>query len=116
MSNETILKSVFCNYRGMVTVYDVSGQKVKELSGKLTYAKYKEIEKIYDPVITEFDGLENYRCIACELKKREFNALTTEMFNLTFKPLIDGLVLNIFGEKAPKSPAPSSTYGPGLNK
>ena len=69
--DESILKSVYCNYRGRVTVYDVHGQKVHELSGMLDYDKYLEIERRTDPEITQFEGLEDYRCIACELKKKK---------------------------------------------
>lgn len=68
---DSILKSVYCNYRGRVTVYDVHGQKVHELSGMLDYDKYLEIERRTDPEITQFEGLEDYRCIACELKKKK---------------------------------------------
>lgn len=69
--DESILKSVYCNYRGRVTVYDVHGQKVHELSGMLDYDKYLEIERRTDPEITQFEGLEDYRCIVCELKKKK---------------------------------------------
>ncbi len=69
--DDSILKSVYCNYRGRVTVYDVHGQKVHELSGMLDYDKYLEIERRTDPEITQFEGLEDYRCIACELKKKK---------------------------------------------
>ena len=53
------LKSVYCNYRGRVTIYDVYGQKVHELSGILTYEKHLEIEKRIDNN-TEFDGIYDY--------------------------------------------------------
>ncbi len=66
----SILKSVYCNYRGFLIVYDVHGKKVPELSGELTYAKYQEIEKRTVKDITEFEGLEEYRCFACELKDK----------------------------------------------
>lgn len=58
MQEDSILKSVYCNYRGRVTVYDVHGQKVHELSGMLDYDKYLEIERRTDPEITQFEGLE----------------------------------------------------------
>lgn len=61
------LKSVYCNYRGRVTIYDVYGQKVHELSGVLTYEKYLEIEKRIDNN-TEFDGIYDYRRIVKELE------------------------------------------------
>lgn len=61
------LKSVYCNYRGRVTIYDVYGQKVHELSGVLTYEKYLEIEKRID-TNTEFDGIYDYRRIVKELE------------------------------------------------
>ena len=66
---ETVLKSVYCNYRGRLTVYDIHGQKVQDLSGMITYEKYTEIERRSDPNITEFDGIEDYRRIGAELKK-----------------------------------------------
>lgn len=66
---ETVLKSVYCNYRGRLTVYDVHGQKVQDLSGMITYEKYTEIERRSNPDITEFDGIEDYRRIGAELKK-----------------------------------------------
>ena len=53
---------------GRVTVYDVHGSKVHELSGMLTYEKYVGIEERSDPNITEFEGVEDYRRIAGELK------------------------------------------------
>lgn len=62
------LKSIYCNYRGRVTIYDVYGQKVHELSGLLTYEKHLEIEKRIDPNITEFDGIYDYRRTVKELK------------------------------------------------
>ncbi len=61
------LKSVYCNYRGRVTIYDVYGQKVHELSGVLTYEKHIEIEKRIDDK-TEFDGIYDYRRTVKELK------------------------------------------------
>lgn len=66
---ETVLKSVYCNYRGRLTVYDVHGQKVHDLSGMITYEKYTEIERRSNTDITEFDGIEDYRRISAELKK-----------------------------------------------
>lgn len=71
MDNDSVIKWVYCNYRGRVTVYDIHGQKVHELSGILDYDKYLEIERRTDPEITLFDGLDDYRCIACELKKKK---------------------------------------------
>jgi hypothetical protein len=67
---KSVLKSVYCNYRGYVIVYDVHGQKVHELSGLLTYEKYLEIEERSLEDITEFEGIDDYRCIVCELKKK----------------------------------------------
>ena len=61
------LKSVYCNYRGRVTIYDVYGQKVHELSGVLTYEKHIEIEKRIDDK-TEFDGIYDYRRTVKELE------------------------------------------------
>jgi hypothetical protein len=66
---KSVLKSVWCSYRGSLIVYSVDGKKVHELCGELTYEKYTEIERRSMKGITEFDGLEDYRCIACELKK-----------------------------------------------
>src|ERR1700741_2707077 len=66
--NPSILKSVYCNYRGRVTVYDVHGEKVHKLSGQLTYEKYQEIEARKDSEITEFEGVEDYNRIAGDLK------------------------------------------------
>src|ERR1700741_4300355 len=69
MSNsESILKSIYCNYRGRVTIYDVHSKKVQGLSGQLTYEKYLEIERRSDSAITEIDGLEDYIRIIGELK------------------------------------------------
>lgn len=70
---ETILKSVYCNYRGRLTVYDVHGQKVHDLSGMITYEKYTEIERRSNSDITEFDGIDDYRRIGAELKKTVVN-------------------------------------------
>lgn len=71
MPPKSILKSVFCSYRGSLIVYDVHGKKVPELCGDLTYEKYSEIENRSQQGITEFEGLDDYRCIACELKKKK---------------------------------------------
>lgn len=64
---QTIIKSVFCNYRGRVTVYDINGQKVHELSGQLNYASFIGIQDLVDPDITEFDGKEHFDRIGQEL-------------------------------------------------
>lgn len=85
--DDSILKSVYCNYRGRVTVYDVHGQKVHELSGMLDYDKYLEIERRTDPEITQFEGLEDYRCIACELKKKKSDSEA----ELNHSPLVSPL-------------------------
>ena len=71
---KSVLKSVYCNYRGFLIVYDVHGKKVHELSGEITLEKYEEIEKRTQDGITEFEGLDDYRCIACELKKKAHDA------------------------------------------
>lgn len=68
------LKSVFCSYRGRLTVYDISGKKVEELSGMLTLDKYNKIEELSDPDTTEFDGYEDYKRIAAELKEKDGGA------------------------------------------
>lgn len=81
---ETILKSVYCNYRGRVTVYDINGQKVHELSGMLDYEKYIEIERRSNSDITEFDGIEDYRRIAAQLKK------TADMIDYSNEPEPEG--------------------------
>lgn len=77
---ETVLKSVYCNYRGRLTVYDIHGQKVQDLSGMITYDKYTEIERRSNPDITEFDGIEDYRRIGAELKKTVINDQSGSMF------------------------------------
>lgn len=67
----SVLKYVFCSYRGFLIVYDVHGKKVPKLSGLINYEKYKEIEERSMPEITVFEGLNHYRCIACELKEKK---------------------------------------------
>lgn len=62
------LKSVYCNYRGRVTVHDIHGHKVEELSGMLTYYKYIKIKDLTDPNITEYDGMDDFERIGLELK------------------------------------------------
>jgi hypothetical protein len=62
------IKYVFCSYYGNLIVRDIYGKKIPELSGQITKEKYEEIERRYSD-ITEFDGLNKYRCFACELKK-----------------------------------------------
>lgn len=72
--SKSVLKSVYCNYRGHLIVYDVHGKKVQELSGEMTYEKYKEIENRSQDGVTEFEGaVEDYKRIANELSK-ELNA------------------------------------------
>src|ERR1700741_1754748 len=68
---KTTLKSVFCSYMGRLTVYDVRGQKVQDLSGALTYEKHIEIQERTDPDITEFEGIEDYKRLAADLKSKE---------------------------------------------
>lgn len=67
----SVLKYVYCSYRGYLIVYDVYAKKVRELSGLMSYEKYMEIEKRSLPEITVFEGLNFYRCLACELKEKE---------------------------------------------
>lgn len=67
--NETILKWVYCAYNGNLTVFDIKGNRVTELCGPITHEKYEAIERRTDNRFTVFDGLENYRCFACGLKK-----------------------------------------------
>ena len=64
---KSVLKSVYCNYRGHLIVYDVHGKKVHELSGDMTIDKYDEIEKRIKKDVTEFEGMEDYIRIASEL-------------------------------------------------
>lgn len=66
--NKSILKRVICSRWGNLIVRDVYGNRVEELCGNITYEKYMEIEKRTMLGITIFDGLEHYRCVACELK------------------------------------------------
>lgn len=68
MTEELVIKSVYCNYRGYLIVYDIHGKKVHELSGELTLEKYEEIEKRRAD-IPEFDGLDHYRRIVSEKKE-----------------------------------------------
>jgi hypothetical protein len=69
--NKSILKRVMCNRWGNLIVRDVYGNNINELCGQITYKKYLEIEKRSMPGVTVFDGLEHYRCVACELKSKE---------------------------------------------
>lgn len=71
IEDKSVIKSVFCSYRGILIVYDVHGNKVHELSGQITYEKYKEIESRSREGITEYDGLDDYKCYACDLKKED---------------------------------------------
>jgi hypothetical protein len=68
-SEKSVLKSVYCNYRGYLIVYDVHGEKVKELSGKITYEKHLEIEARLDENITEFEGIDDYSIFVKELEE-----------------------------------------------
>lgn len=68
---KSVLKYVFCNYGGQLTVEDVHGNRVGELCGEMTLKKYREIERRTDPSITEFEGLEQYRCIVCKLNEEK---------------------------------------------
>ena len=77
---ETVIKSVFCSYRGVLVVHDVQGNRIGHLCGEITLDKYREIERRSDTEITEFDGLEQYRCIVCELEKKEAAAKEEELF------------------------------------
>lgn len=68
---EAMLKYVFCNYGGVLTVEDVHGNRVKELCGGMTLDKYNEIENRSHPDITEFEGLEHYKRIVAELEQEK---------------------------------------------
>lgn len=70
-NEESVLKSVFCSYRGVLVVHDVHGNREGHLCGEMTLDKYREIERRSRVDVTEFEGLENYRCIVCELEKKE---------------------------------------------
>ena len=82
-----VIKSVFCSYRGILIVYDVHGNKVHELSGQITYEKYKEIESRSREGITEYEGLDDYKCYACELKEKEHEAAWDNQFDPLDKPI-----------------------------
>ena len=68
---EAMLKYVFCNYGGVLTVEDVHGNRVGELCGGMTLDKYNEIENRSHPDITQFEGLEHYKRIAAELEQEK---------------------------------------------
>lgn len=71
---EAMLKYVFCNYGGVLTVEDVHGNRVGELCGGMTLDKYNEIENRSHPDITQFEGLEHYKRIAAELEQEKEKA------------------------------------------
>ena len=71
MEEKSVIKSVFCSYRGSLIVYDVHGNRVDHLCDKMTLEIYNEIEERSMEGITTFDGLEKYRCVVCELKEEE---------------------------------------------
>jgi len=73
MEEKSVIKSVFCSYRGSLIVYDVHGNRVDHLCDKMTLEIYNEIEERSVDGITTFDGLEKYRCVVCELKEEQEN-------------------------------------------
>lgn len=104
---EAVLKSVYCNYRGRLTVYDVHGQKVHDLSGMITYEKYTEIERRSNSDITEFDGIDDYRRIGAELKKTVVDDKSGSMYDLgdfVFGDPIDVPPIDPFAQAVPAPP------------
>ena len=69
--NKTVLKQVLCTNWGGLSVIDIKGNRVAELCGEMTLNKYNEVERRSMVGITEFIGLEHYRCVVCELKEEE---------------------------------------------
>lgn len=69
--NKTVLKQVLCTNWGSLSVIDIKGNRVAELCGEMTLNKYNEVERRSMVGITEFIGLEHYRCVVCELKEEE---------------------------------------------
>ena len=111
----SLIKSVFCGYEGRLIVYDIHGKKVHELSGMITYDKYVEIEKRSNPDITEITGLEEYRCIACELKAKQQKEQQEDDEDVGFKTpsTASGYKTSFSGytnaRRASNSPQPSSS-------
>jgi hypothetical protein len=113
----SILKSVFCSYRGVLVVHDVHGNRVGELCGEMTMDKYREIERRSRTDITEFDGLENYRSIAekkekeeREREKRIINGEQVEIGDENWETTYDPLGLPIKAKPFPNgtnTPAPT---------
>lgn len=67
---KSVVSWVFCTNRGYLIVQDVTGKRINELCGQITYEKYEEIDKRSMEGITIFEGLEFLRCVVCELKKK----------------------------------------------
>ena len=119
----SLIKSVFCGYDGRLIVYDIHGKKVHELSGMITYDKYVEIEKRSNPDITEITGLEEYRCIACELKAKQQKEQLEDDEDVGFKTpstTASGYKASFSGytnaRRATNSPQPSSSKPPLIGK
>ena len=114
----SLIKSVFCSYDGRLIVYDIHGKKVHELSGMINYDKYIEIEKRSNPDITEITGLEEYRCIACELKAKQQREQQKEQENLHFlqQEAVNANQASIKRANAAvmSLPPPSSSFKPPL--
>lgn len=99
------LKSVFCNYRGRVTVYDVNSEKVHDLSGQLTYETYIALEKRINWDTIEFDGQDHYERISKELV-REFKKNNSTVY---FNNITDTVQeVEVFGAHTNKA---SNNYG-----
>lgn len=115
---KSVLKYVFCNYGGQLTVEDVHGNRVSELCGEMTLKKYREIERRTDPSITEFEGLEQYRCIVCKLneenEERIMNGeaeITDEDWDNQLDPFAQPVKANTFPSPQ-QQPVVSPNYNP----
>lgn len=118
---KSVLKYVFCNYGGQLTVEDVHGNRVGELCGEMTLKKYREIERRTDPSITEFEGLEQYRCIVCKLNEEKEERIMNgeaeiddEDWDNKHDPFAQPVKANTFPSPQ-KQPVISSVVSPNYN-
>jgi hypothetical protein len=79
----------------------------------LDYDKYLEIERRTDPEITKFEGLEDYRCIACELKKKKSESDAES--NQSASPLLGSCASVKLPNFNPANPNTNSGYNPTTN-
>lgn len=96
----SVVKSIFCSYRGILIVLDSAGNRIDELCGEITLEKYNQIQKRTGE-FTEYDGKSNYDAAVEKLIKEKEEKERKEEKKQT---------------KTPRQPAGQSAFPPKFTK